>query len=372
LRSWLSKIVVGAACAWSQCLGTVAPARAQDWQVVTPEEAGYATDLAARLDAAVARGDLPNLHVVVLIREGKLVLERYYGGLDEHWGRPVGKVTFGPKAKHDLRSVSKSIVGLLYGIALAEGRVPPPDRPLLDQFPDYGDLGTEPARRAMTVAHALTMTMGIEWDESLPYSDPRNSEIAMERAPDRARYALERPMAAEPGSHWTYNGGATAVLAQLIAQGTATPLMDYAQAKLFDPLGIADTEWASGSHGMPAAASGLRLRPRDLAKIGQMVLDQGRWHGTQVVPATWLEDSFRRGLAAEDGLDYGYQWWLSGSAAEGEPWIAGFGNGGQRLVIIPGLKLVLVVTAGNYNQADAWKVPIAVMRDVLRPAWRGK
>jgi CubicO group peptidase (beta-lactamase class C family) len=328
--------------------------------------------VSARLDAAVARGDLPNLHGVVLVRHGKLVLERYYSGPDEHWGTPVGKVTFGPEVKHDLRSISKSIVGLLYGIALGEGRVPAPDRPLLDRFPAYADLAAEPARGAMTVAHALTMTLGTEWDESLPYTDPRNSEIAMDRAPDRNRYILERPMVADPGSRWIYNGGTTAVLAHLIAQGTATPLMDYARARLFAPLGIADAEWASGADGVPAAASGLRLRPRDLAKIGQMVLDRGRWNRTQVVPAAWLEDSFRRGLAAVDGLDYGYQWWLSGRAAEGEAWVAGFGNGGQRLVIVPGLELVLVVAAGNYNQLDAWKVPVAVMRDILRPAMRGR
>ncbi len=362
---------LGAALTLTQSISAASSARAQDWQVVTPEEAGFAPDLAAQLDAAFARGDLPNLHGVVLVRHGKLVLERYYSGLDESRGVPLGKVTFGPEVKHDLRSVTKSIVSLLYGIALGEGHVPAPDRPLLEHFPDHADLAADPARRAMTVAHALTMTLGTEWDESLPYTDPRNSETAMDRAPDRIRFILERPMIAEPASRWNYNGGATALLAHLIARNTDTPLMDYARAKLFQPLGIVDVVWSLGPDGVPAAASGLRLRPRDLAKIGQMVLDRGQWNGTQVVPEAWLAESFRRGLATGDGLDYGYQWWLSGREAEGEAWIAGFGNGGQRLVIVPGLDVVVVVTAGNYNRLDAWKVPVAVMRDILRPAMRG-
>jgi CubicO group peptidase (beta-lactamase class C family) len=153
---------------------------ADEWQTVAPVDAGFAPDVGELLDRAVGRGDLPNLHAVVVARHGRLVLERYYQGSDERWGQSLGTVTFGPDVKHDLRSVSKSIVGLLYGIALDDARVPSLDEPLVDQFPAYDDLRGDPERRRMTVAHALTMTLGTEWDESLPYSDPRNSEIAME------------------------------------------------------------------------------------------------------------------------------------------------------------------------------------------------
>jgi CubicO group peptidase (beta-lactamase class C family) len=195
-------------------------ASADDWQSIAPADAGFAPNVGELLDQAVEQGDLPNLHAVVVARRGKLVLEHYYQGRDERWGQPLWIVTFGPEVKHDLRSISKSIVGLLYGIALDEGRVPSLDAPLVDQFPAYDDLRADPKRRRMTVAHALTMTLGTEWDESLPYSDPRNSEITMERAPDRYRFVLERPIVTEPGSRWNYNGGATAVLAHLIAKGS--------------------------------------------------------------------------------------------------------------------------------------------------------
>ena len=345
-------------------------ASANDWQSISPGDAGFAPNVGERLDEAVERGDLPNLHAVVVARRGKLVLEHYYEGLDQRWGQPLGTVTFGPEVKHDVRSISKSIVGLLYGIALDEGRVPSLDAPLVDQFPAYDDLRADPERRRVTVAHALTMTLGTEWDESLPYSDPRNSEIRMEWAPDRYRFVLDRPIVTEPGSRWNYNGGATAVLAHLIAKGTGTPLFDFAREKLFQPLGIVDVERVLGLNGEPAAASGLRLRPRDLAKIGQLVLNQGSWEGRQIVPRSWLEASFENRVPAEDGLEYGYQWWLGRGRADGRPWIAGFGNGGQRLAIVPDLDLVVVVLAGNYNQPDAWKLSVTIMDEIVSPALR--
>lgn len=208
-------------------------AQTDDWQTTSPAAAGFAPDLAERLDAAVKRGELANLHAVIVVRRGKLVLERYFAGRDDRRGAPLGVVTFGPEVKHDLRSVSKSIVGLLYGIALAERRVPAVDQPILDQFPAYADLAADPQRRRLTIAHVLSMTLGTEWDETLPYTSPRNSEIAMEMAPHMLRFVLDRPIVAEPGSRWTYNGGCTALIGHLIAEGTGTVLTDFARDKLF-------------------------------------------------------------------------------------------------------------------------------------------
>jgi len=339
-----------------------------DWPVLPPAQAGFAADLAERLDARVADGSFRNLHGVVVARRGALVAERYYQGDDERWGDVLGKVVFGPNVLHDLRSVSKSIVGLLYGIALEAGQVPDVDTPLLDCFPQYGDLARDPARREIRVGHALAMTMGLAWDEEPSYRDPKNSEIAMEMAPDRYRYVLERPIVAEPGSRWIYCGGATALLARLIAQGAGVPLLDVAWRRLFEPLGIGEAEWITGRDGEPAAASGLRLCPRDLARIGQLVLDGGEVADKKVVPHDWLRQSFTPHARTDDDLDYGYQWWLGTSPQAGKPWMAAFGNGGQRMMIVPHLGIVIVVTAGNYNLADAWQLPVAVITEVVFPA----
>jgi CubicO group peptidase (beta-lactamase class C family) len=351
---------------------TARAAAPEDWATIPPADAGFMPDLAARLDDAVRKGELRNLHAVLVARGGKLVIERYYDGRDERWGQPLGTVKFGPDVKHDLRSISKSVVGLLYGIALAEGKVPLPDKPLIDQFPAYKDLAIDPRRRRMTIAHALSMTLGTEWNEDLPYTDPRNGEYAMEVSPDRYRFVLDRPLVAEPGSRWNYNGGATAVLGHLIAQGVGKPLLDYAREKLFAPLAIQDVEWTAGSNGEAAAASGLRMRPRDVAKLGQLVLERGRWGEHQLVPADWLDQSFAPHAHVEEGLDYGYQWWLGRLSENGQPWVGGFGNGGQRVIVVPGLHLVVVITAGNYNRPDQSEIPLAVMNKFVMPALIGR
>lgn len=335
--------------------------RRNSWERVQPSDAGFAPDLLARLDQFAAQEANRNLHGVVVIRGGKLVIERYYEGIDQRWGQPLGTVAFTAETLHDLRSISKSIVGLMYGIALAEQQVPPLDQPLLDCFPDCADLGGEPMRRRMTVAHALSMQLGLAWDETLSYSDPRNSEIEMEQAPDRCRYVLERPLVAEPGTQWNYSGGATVLLARLITQGTGQSLLEYAQTKLFAPLGIEHTEWVADEHGVERAASGLRMRPRDAAKIGQLVLDRGRLGDDQVIPEAWIDASLTPHARIDDEFNYGYQWWLPTQWN----WVGAFGNGGQRIKVLPQLGLVLVVTTGNYNQPEQWRVPVGVLVDVV-------
>ena len=162
------------------------------------------SDMAGRLAEMERDGRVFGLHALLVSRGGKILFEHYGVGEDEVWGRKLGQVTFGPTVLHDLRSVSKSIVGMLYGIALADGKVPPPEARLYDQFPEYPDLAAQKGRDAITVAHVLSMTLGLEWDElTFPYPDPRNSEIAMEAAPDRYRYVLSLPIAGPPGVKWT-------------------------------------------------------------------------------------------------------------------------------------------------------------------------
>jgi CubicO group peptidase (beta-lactamase class C family) len=346
-----------------------------EWMRATPAEAGFAADLDERFEMARHAGVLPNVHGVVAARGGKIFFERYLAGPDQARGRPLGVVRFGPETLHDLRSVSKSIVGLLYGIALASGKVPPPEAKLMEQFPEHPDLAADPERQKLTMRHVLSMSLGTEWDElTIPYTDPRNSEIAMDRAPDRYRYILERRVVGPPGESWTYNGGATALLGRLIARGTGGALHDYAKNALFKPLGLGPTEWGRDARGEEFAASGLRMAPRDLARIGVMLLANGEWQGRPVVPADWLQASFTPVVGMPDGRAYGYHWYLGANAmADGagvrwEETISAIGNGGQRLYLLPRLELAVAMTAGNYDAPDQWRSPVTLLRDVLLPA----
>jgi len=338
---------------------------------IATQSVTMANELEEKLAKAVEAGELAGLHSVLVIHRGEVLAEKYFAGGDERRGRYLGRVQHRPQSLHDLRSVTKSVTGLLYGIALAEGLVPELNESVVAQFPEYPDLAGDEARQAILVRHALTMTMGTEWNEDLPYTDPRNSEIAMEMARDRYRFVLDRPMEREPGEKWDYNGGATAIIARLIAKGTGKPIDVFAKEKIYSPLGIDEFEWVKGRDGEPSAASGLRLRIGDLAKIGTMILDGGRWQGRQVVPEEWLSASFTPQTSAVSGLRYGLFWWLG---PEGSPptWVAGFGNGGQRLSVSQVSQLVVVVFAGNYNQPDAWKVPYKVIVDHVLPAIQGR
>jgi len=244
-------------------------------------------DIDSLLAPLLRDGKASGLHTLLAARGGRLLVERYWEGEDWNRGIPLGKVAFGPQVLHDLRSVSKSIVGLLYGIALADSKVPPPEAKLYAQFLEYADLAKEPGRDRITVAHALSMTLGSVWDEiTFPYSDPRNSEIQMDQAPDRYRFILDCPIVGEPGAKWTYCGGATALLGRLISKGTGRSLVDFARKAMFEPLGLGPIEWTTGRDGEPLAASGLRMRAPDLLRIGEMVQGNGAWQGRQIVPAS--------------------------------------------------------------------------------------
>ena len=337
------------------------------WDRATPEQAGFAPDLAERLDFGIRSGLLRGLHGVLLAREGRILLERYDDGPDEAWGRPLGQVAMGPETLHDLRSVTKSVVGLLYGIALARGQVPPPEAPLYPCFPEYPDLAADPARAGIRLEHVLSMTTGLRWDESLPYLDARNSEIAMEAAPDRLRFVLEQPVVAAPGAGWTYGGGATALLAGLITRGSGQSLPDFAREALFAPLGITRFAWHGRAAGEESAASGLRLTLPDLARIGEVVRLGGVHEGRQVVPAAWIAAMTRPAIPTGDGLRYGWHWYLGREALGGapQPWFGAFGNGGQRLWVLPAAGLTLAIFAGRYNAPDAWAAPTRVWREIV-------
>jgi len=146
------------------------------------------------------------------------------------------------------------------------------------------------------------------------------------------------------------------------------PLPDFARAELFAPLGIDHFEWAAGRDGVASAASGLRLTARDLLKIGLLVLAGGRRGGRQIVPADWLDASFQPEIPTGDGLEYGRLWFLGQAGApalEGpRRWMSGFGNGGQRLWLMPDAGLAIVVFCGAYNQPEAWLTPTRIWREI--------
>jgi CubicO group peptidase (beta-lactamase class C family) len=383
------RMIAGAAATFAAAgdVGHAELATTNSWRTVSPAKADFTADLEPRLDKLIADKRVWNLHGVLVVRNRQIALERYFEGEDSNWGQSLGVVTFGPDTLHNLYSATKSIVALVYGIALAEGKVPPPSAPLYQQFPEYRDLlAVDERRQQRTIGHVLSMSLGMQWNEiGLAYNSPGNDEIGMEMAPDRYRFVLERPVIGAPGKRWHYSGGATALLGRLIAKGTGRSLPDYARAVLFDPLGIGPTEWVTSKEtwvgrqsgtadGEPLAASGLRMTPRDLARIGQLVIDDGKVDGHQVVAAEWLAECFVPRVSASELQRYGYQWYLgdmefrAADKVHLEHWVGAVGNGGQRLYVMPDLDLIIVITAGNYSAPDQWMPPIRVVREAVLPS----
>ena len=332
--------------------------RNDGWKTAAADSQGVDSNRLAMLTQSIRSWSELGVHAVLIERRGQLIYEEYFDGFDERWGAPLGKVSMTPETKHDLRSVTKSVVSALIGIAHGEGVIPSLDQPIVEWFPEYPELNT-PDRKRVTLAHVLSMTSGFEWNENVPYNDPRNDEIRMTRDQHPLRYALSPSFAVDPGSDFNYNGGLTQVMAAVLVRASKTSLQDYARTKLFEPLGISDVEWVGNLAGIPAAASGLRLRARDLAKFGSLYLHGGKWNGKQVIPASWIELSTRRhfrfrprtGADAGGEFGYAYFWWYScyPSPAGLIEARTAIGNGQQRIFVLPGLDMVVTIFAGRYN-----------------------
>jgi len=312
----------------------------------------------------------PNIHSVLVVRRGSLVFELYRRGVDQRSGSALGEVAFGPDVKHDVRSVSKSVVSLLIGIALDRKLIANIDQTVFTFLPQYASLRT-PAKERISLRHLLTMSSGIAWNQNMPYADALNSEHRMTDAPDPYRYVLERPLMEEPGKVWNYSSGSTSLLAAVLQRTSGKWLSKFARDELFTPLGIIDLEWVQmPASGEFAAAYGLRLRPRDMAKLGQLVISHGIWKGKPIVSAEWLKEATTGRFPVMDTDYYGYQWWIGSSAVNAKKidWFEAFGLGGQRIIIVPSLELVIVFTTGLYDMENASFVTTGLLDDYVLPA----
>jgi CubicO group peptidase (beta-lactamase class C family) len=347
--------------------------RTEAWSAASLEIVGLASATFCPLLQWLNVSQENNVHAVLVVRQGKLVFEHYLSGSDEAWGRPLGTIAFGPEVRHDERSVTKSVVALLLGIAIDRGLIKSIDEPVLPFFPEYADLRT-PEKDRITLRHLVTMSAGLEWHElDIPYTSAANSEIRMETAPDPYRFALEQPVVAPPGDVWEYNSGATELVGAVLRKAAGKQIDDFAREQLFAPLGITDVEWPRNVHGNVIAAGSLRLRPRDLAKIGQLVLQRGDWKGTQVISASWIDAATTPQINGLGTNFYGYFFWLGRSLVDGREirWSAAVGLGGQRVFIVPELDLVVVMNAGLYKSSMQGPVPLKALNQyVLKAASR--
>jgi CubicO group peptidase (beta-lactamase class C family) len=346
------------------------------WTVAAPANEGLDPALICGIGPRLEALKEANAHGVVIIRHGRLIYERYFAGRDWRFTTPLGDVSFDAGTKHDIRSISKSVTSLLVGIALDRGLLTDLDTPVFSFFPEYEDLRT-PEKDRITLRHLLTMSSGLAWHETNVAWTLSNTFMQMSFAPRADRFVLAQPLAAPPGSVFNYNSGSVDLLGVILRKVSGKRLDEFAKEALFDPLGIEDWEWRGFSGVDPDAAAGLRLRPRDLAKIGQLLLERGKWGRRQIVSSSWIEDSIIPRLSSNDECDraegitsYGYLWWLGRSPPEHpeRDMIIGAGKGGQRVVILPRLNAVLVITAGRYGDMASGLTTLTTLNEFVFPA----
>ncbi len=342
---------------------------------VAPSSFGIDEKTLAALDADIAAAKFPLVDSLLVMRCGKVLFDRRYPhdyaavyGKEAHTKGPLnarltGRYNYFDPAwhpyyhgtdEHTMQSVSKTVTSAIIGVAMTRGDFKAPlSTPVLHYFDEGAVKNLDPRKRRMTLRDLLTMTSGLDWNEDLPYDDPSNPSDLMEAADDWVQFVIDRPMRDEPGTVFAYSSGATELLAYIFKRETGIDIEHYAHSRLFAPLGIHHYFWKRTPLGVVDTEGGLYLRAEDLAKIGLLYLNGGRWNGRQLMAAEWVEESLTPRIDAGEGFKYGYQWWL---LPHGEParlaWVAR-GMGGQRLIVFPEEQLIVVSTAWHIlNEAS--------------------
>jgi CubicO group peptidase (beta-lactamase class C family) len=318
-------------------------------------------DSAALERAAGAAAAIPRFRSLLVARHGHIVLERYFGGADA-------------ATRFDVRSVTKTVVGMLTGLAVADGALPGIGARLGDFLgpPDTLDAGDS----AVTVHELLTMTSGYEWHE-LDGGPDYDLWIA---ARDHVQYLLDRHQFGPPGP-FEYNSAAVHVLGIVLESAEGEPLPDYADQALFGPTGISSARWEKLEFGTVNGGAGLSLTAQDILRIGQLLLQEGRSGDRNVLPAAWVRAmtaprfSWREDVGPQSGVSYGYLLWVADGAPR--PAFFAWGYGGQFIYVVPSLDLVVVTTTewhdfASEEEAEAVGASVlGVIVDQVETAARG-
>ncbi|MEO8016202.1 MAG: serine hydrolase [Pseudomonadota bacterium] len=332
---------------------SIAPETAGDgWQASTADAEGFDGTALENALQQLLTGGSGGIDGVVVVRNDRLIAEAYFNG-------------YARDTQHDMRSVTKSFTSALSGIALEQGLFGIDD-PISQHVNGFENLSNmDDRKRAIRVRNLLHMQTGLDCNDG---ADTPGNETNIYHHDDWIRYLLGVPMTAAPGDATSYCSGGVIVLGNIIATRSGRKLEDFASTYLFTPLQFQSVRMLHSPLGVTNAASAIQLRPRDAAKFGSLYLNRGAWKGTQVVPQDWIALSAAR-VTAINGDGYGYLWWKAGFPVRGhaQEGIFASGNGGNFIVVLPAERLVVVVTASNYNR-NGPSMPF--IRDTILPTLR--
>ena len=325
------------------------------WETASLYEANIDAEKLVDLIHNIHNGDYKNIHSLLLVKDGKLILEEYFHG-------------FHREKAHQIRSATKSIGSILTGIAIDHHLIKGTDEKIYPYFKDYeiGQKWNEKVRD-VTLKNLLTMTSGYDCDDHTILSF--QCEKAMYKSNDWVEYALNLPMAYKPGEHWAYNSSSLILVSEMISRTSKMTIPDFANEYLFKPLGINEFHWGFSPKGRAFIAGNAKMKLRDMAKIGFLMLNRGRWNGKQVISEKWINESTKDHVKSKSHTGYGYLWW-TGKQLFSKQIIAGYwaaGNGGNYIFVCPALDLVAVFTGGNYNSILEVQ-PLGMLINYIIPA----
>jgi CubicO group peptidase (beta-lactamase class C family) len=280
------------------------------------------------------KGKYPDVHSILIYKDGKLVLEEYFYEYDAD--KP-----------HQLRSASKSFIGTLMGIAIDQGKIKSENEKLIPLFRGtYDTIKNMDDRKArITIKDFLTYRHGMDCNDEDP--ETKGHEEKMMKSPDWIQFTLDLPMVEEPGKRSAYCTACAQTIGKLVELKVGTPLVEYADKNLFAPLGITNYKWRfSPDPSSEGTFNQMYLRPRDMLKLGMMYHHNGKWDGQQIVSENWIKKTFEK-----DDVEFGYLWRHKAFDVDGKVYNSylATGNGGQKINIWPEQNMITVFTGGNYN-----------------------
>lgn len=329
-----------------------------DWAASSLREEGIDEKRITEMMNLILDDEIPDIHSIILIKNGKLVLEEYFNG-------------YSREVKHLTASVAKSITSILIGIALDKKLIKSIDENVYEFFPECKESGWIDKKYKITLKHVLTMTAGIDWDEiSLLHPHPQNPNTQMYKAEHPICYVLDKKQIMPPGKTWRYSSGLTLLLGGILKYTSNLYADEFAGQYLFKPLGIDDYLWLRHPDGTVYTHGDLFIRPVDMAKIGCLMLSKGRWKNNPIVSRHWIQESTRKHVNTFKGYGYGYQWRIGTTSVSGTE-VKGFwasGTGGQKIYVIPELNLVAVFTSRIFGNNSGHERNESLLSNFILPA----